>query len=55
MLPNRNIWWELESISHPEMILPRIALLRERGEHGRLDRVRHWRDSLIDDEIPPCG
>ena len=30
----------------------RIALPRERGEHGRPDRERHWRGSLIDARTP---
>ena len=30
----------------------RIALPRERGEHGRPDRERHWRSSLIDARTP---
>ncbi len=32
-----------------------IALPREAGEHGRLDRVRHSRGTLNDDMTPLCG
>jgi hypothetical protein len=34
------------------MILSRIALPRDRGEHGRLDRERHSRPNLSDQRSP---
>jgi hypothetical protein len=32
-----------------------LARQRERGEHGRLDRVRHSRRNLIDGQATPCA